>query len=213
MLTATNKYPFFDLSEIIPDVDLSYKVFQPLQPVKAGNVVPDFNLKSDYDRWQRFYSGAETHGPVLLRQLLNKPLVISFYSKHWQDQGLKQLIQLNAFQNEIKANGGNLLIINAENDDYPGKIAWANNLSLNFYFDANNEIAEKFRIYSENDPVWNKFSGIDVNVPLLATYVIDPSKQVVYDHIDLDFTGTFSSQSVLSAVYESASIRHNKKSA
>ncbi len=212
MLATANKYPFFDLLEIITEHDLSYRNFSPLQPVKAGNFIPDFTLDNEYAHWQRFYNGAETHGPILIKQLLNKPLVISFYSKHWKNFGLKQLSQLNAIQPEIKANGGSLLIITAEKDDDLIKTAWEHSLSLNFYHDQYNEIAEKFRIYSENDPAWNKFSGIDTNVPLLATYVINAAKKIVYDHIDLDFSGTFLPKDILSAVYESALI-NGKKSA
>ena len=212
MLTTTKKYPFFDLSEIIPDNDLFFKNYKTVKPTKAGNFIPDFNLQLEYGRWQRFYNGAETHGPVMLKQLLNKPLVISFYSRHWLHLGLKQLNQLNAVQHEIKANGGNLLIINAEKDDDLVKIAWENSLSLNFYHDINNELAESFRVYSENDPTWNRFSGIDTNVPLLATFVIDPSKQIAYDHIDPDFSGAISPENILSAVYHSA-LTNNRKSA
>jgi len=213
MLTATNKYPFFELFEIVPEIDLAYKPYQPLKPVKAGNFIPDLAFKSNQLRWQRFYSGTETFAPVLLRQLLNKPLVLSFYSKHWKDKGLDQLTRLSALRNEIVANGGNLLVINSENDNDLAKTAWENDLSLNFYNDEDHEIAEMFRVYSENYPVWNWFSGIDVNVPLLATYVIDPLKQVVYADANMDLTGDFSPEEILEAVYESALIRNNKRSA
>ncbi len=214
LTTANNKYPFFDLLEIIPDADISIRSFKPLRPVKAGNIIPDFTLSTEYTRWQHFYNGAPTHGPILLKQLLSRPLVISFYSRHWKQNGLDQLKQLNAAQNEIKANGGNLLIIAAEKgDEQLAKYAWENGVSLNFYYDNHNELAKKFRVYSEEDPTWNRFSGIDENVPLLATYVIDTSKQLVYDHIDRDFLGTFSVQNILSAVYESALILNSRKSA
>jgi peroxiredoxin len=213
MATPKNKYPDFDLSEIIPDNDLIYRIYQPLKPVKAGNAVPGFSLKTDYKLWRRFYNGGETHGPILTNDLLNKPLVIGFYSKHWHGAGLRQLIQLNALQNEIRANGGNLLIISAENDEALSGISWKNNLSLSFYHDIDNEIAKKFRVYSESDPAWNRFSGIDVNVPLLATYVIDPAKQIMYDNTDQHYAGSISSAEIISAVYESALIRNSRRSA
>lgn len=213
MLATTDKYPFFELSEIIPELNFEFKSYKPLKPVKVGNYIPDFTLNTVYEHWQQFYNGAETHGPVLLRHLLNKPLVISFYSYHWKDNGLNQLKQLNTLQHEIRANGGNLLIINDEKDNGLQKIAWENSLSLSFYYDKNNEIAKKFRIYSDDNPAWNRFSGIDANVPLLATYVIDPSHRVVYDHIDHDFTGTFPAKEIVSAVYESALVSNSRKSA
>jgi peroxiredoxin len=213
MLTTINKYPYFDLSEIIIERDLSYKAYKALKPVKAGNYVPDIKLDTDYANWQNFYNGAPTPGHIATRQLLSKPLVISFYSKHWQDRGIDQLKQLNALQYEIKANGGNLVIINADgpNEDL-AKIAWEHNLSLNFYFDKDNKIAEKFRVYSEEDPTWNTFAGIDVNVPLLATYVVDTAKHIVFDHVDRNLTDTFVADEILTAVYHSA-LNNSRKSA
>lgn len=202
MLAALNitKYPYFDMSELSLNPDFVLKSYQSLKPIKAGNILPDFSLQKENAKWQQFFNGAEIHGPVLLRQLLNKPLVIGFYSNHWQSYGLDLLKQLNTIQHEIKANGGNLLIISTEKEKKLEKLAWENSLSLSFYFDKDKEIAEKFRIYSEFDPIWNKFSGIDTNVPLLATYVISPSGQIEYDHIDLDFSKAFPAKEIISAV-------------
>ena len=204
MLTTADKFPAFDLSEITPEIDLSCKVYHPLEPAKVGDSVSRIVLHDDEERLQLFYNGREKQSPFTAKQLLNKPLVISFYSKHWRNTGLKQLNKLNAIQREIKANGGNLLVIAAERDDAFVKMAWDHSFSLNFYYDCESEIAEMFKVYSEHDPAWNKFSGIDVNVPLLATYVIDTSKKIVYQHIDLNFSGTFSPQDIVSAVYHSA---------
>ena len=197
MLATIDKYPFFELSEIIPELNFEFKSYKALSPVKAGNYIPDFTLNAVYEHWQQFYNGAETHGPVLLRHLLNKPLVISFYSHHWKEAGLNQLKQLNNLQHEIRANGGNLLIVNDEKDNGLQRVAWENSLSLSFYYDKNNEIAKKFRIYSEDNPAWNRFSGIDANVPLLATYIIDPSNQVVYDHVDPNFIDSFPAREII----------------
>jgi len=206
-----SKYPFFDLLEVTTDNDLPFKKLQPLKPVKAGNFVPDLKFYSDYNRWQQFYNGAETHGPISLRNLLSKPLVIAFYSHHWGEAGFAQLKQLNNIQYEIKASGGNLLIISDERTDELEKKAWEHSLSLNFYYDAEKELAQKFRVYSEDYPVWNRFSGIDENAPLLATYIIDQSKQIIYNHIDWDFLGTFSPEDIIASVYESALISNSSK--
>jgi peroxiredoxin len=207
MLAALNisKYPYFDMSEIVPEPDFAFKPYQSIKPIKAGNMLPEFTLQKENIKWQQFFNGAEIHGPVLLRELLNKPLVISFYSNLWQSYGLDLLKQLNNLQHEIKASGGNLLIISAEKEKKLEKIAWDNSLSLSFYFDTEKEIAEKFRIYSEHDPIWNRFSGIDINVPLLATYVISPSGLITYDYIDMDFAESFPTKHIISAVQRSES--------
>ena len=208
-----NKYPYFDLSEIIPEADLAFKPYKALKPVRTGNYLPNFTLQSGYGRFQHFFNGAETHGASQLRQLLSKPLVISFYAPQWRQYGLNRLKQLNAIHSEIRAGGGNLLIITAEKESGLEKIAWENNLSLNFYFDANNEIAQSLRIYSDNDPAWNKFPGIDTNVPLLATYVLDTHKQVVYDDAKVDFTEVLNTWDVIAAVYGASLAGSFKKSA
>ena len=213
MLTSVNKYPYFDLSEIIPDPDYTVKSYRPLSPVKTGNFVPDFILSPQWANWQQFYNGSETHGPVLLRHLLDKPLVITFYSRHWKSLGIDHLKQLNAIQHEIKANGGNLLIITDEQTDELQTIAWQHSLSLNFYYDGDNGIAKKFRIYSDENPAWNRFSGVDENVALLATYVIDASRQVVFDHLNLNFNELFPAREIISYVYLTALVNNRKKSA
>jgi peroxiredoxin len=110
------------------------------------------------------------------------------------------LKQLNTIQGEIKANDANLLVISAEKERKLEKIAWDTSLSLSFYIDKTNEIAAKFGVYAENDPVWDWFSGIDTNVPLLATYVIASYGRVLYDYIEWDFSGAFPSGELLSAV-------------
>lgn len=198
------KYPYFDLLEIVADFDLHRKNFKPLRPVRSGNIVPGFNLNRDSNRWQHFFNGAETHGPILLRQLLSKPLTLFFYSVHWKDHGIDLLKTLNALQYEIKANGGNLLIISAEKTEELEKIVWDNSLSLNFYHDPNNEIARQFRIFSEEDPAWNKFSGVDANVPLPATYVLSANGQVLFAHTDVDPDNAYPVREVLAAVYQAA---------
>jgi peroxiredoxin len=214
MLTTINKYPYFDLSEIITENDLTYKHYQKLNPVKTGNLIPDINLLTDYKRWKQFYNGTPTNGAISLRHLFGKPLTIAFYSKHWGEHGINQLIQLNGLQTEIKANGGNLLILTDEiNDKELSNITWEHSLSLNFYYDINNEIAKKFRVYSEQDPTWNTFAGVDVNIPRLAIYVIDTDRHVVYDHVDTTLQKKFIADDLINAVYGAALITIHKKSA
>lgn len=208
MLAAVKytNYPFFDVSELVSEPDPVFNRFQRIQPLKAGNKLPDYSLNKENSKWQQFFNGAEVHGPVLLRQLLNKPLVIGFYSNYWNGHGLDLLKQLNAIQHDIKANSGNLLVICSEKNSRLEKIVWDNNLSLSFYLDSEKEIAEKFGVYSDKDPIWNKFSGIDINIPLLATYVVSPSGYIEYDHIDNDFSKTFPSKDIVSAVQRAGSI-------
>ncbi|GAA4083828.1 redoxin domain-containing protein [Mucilaginibacter panaciglaebae] len=214
MLSTINKYPFFDLSEVILENEFNPKTYQRLKPVKTGNLIPDINLVTDFQRWKNFYNGAPANGPISLKHLYGKPLTIAFYSTHWGNRGIELLKRLSAIQNEIKANGGNLLVLTDDtNDEQLARITWEHSLSLNFYHDIANKIAGKFRIYSEKHPTWNTYSGIDANIPLLAIYVIDTDRHIAYHYIDHDLESNFWPDDIIAAVYESSLAGVRKKSA
>lgn len=214
MLSATNKYPFFDLSEVIVENEFNPKIYQKLKPVTRGNLVPDINLVTDFKRWKNFYNGSPTNGPISLKHLYGKPLALAFYSIHWGNRGIEQLKRLNTIQNEIKANGGNLLVITSDaKSEQLARLTWEHSLSLNFYHDIDNKIAAKFRIYSEKDPAWNTYAGIDVNIPLLSVYVIDTDRHVAYHYIDKDLESNFAADDIIAAVYQSSLAGSRKKSA
>lgn len=197
MLSVAYQFPVFDFSELVREPAIAPK-YQPLQPLQAGQLTPDLKLINKNGTWLsskiRNYEGH-----VFTQQLLNKPLVISFYAEPWNRKGVYILKKLKAIQNEILAAGGNLLIITAEGPFTQTELNWKHEFNFSFYHDVNHEIAKKFKIYGDEDPIWNKFSGIDVNVPLLATYVLSPTGQIVYDHIDTAFNGTFPSKEIINA--------------
>jgi len=175
--------------------------------VRNGDLVPDFSLSRDNDRWLQYFNGAEIHGPAIHHQLHGKPLVISFYAAAWQKHGTTALRQLNALQQEVKLNGGNLLVITPDGSEHLSAVAWEQNLSLTFYLDQDNVLSRKFRVYSDEDPLWNKFSGIDANAPLLATYVISAYGRILFDYIESDFADEFPSKNIISSVYHAGVLR------
>jgi len=212
-MSLKTKYPYFDSLEILLENDFAFKPYKPLIPVKAGNFVPDFTFSKEFGRWQQYTNGADSHGLIPFSKLKSKPVVIAFYSQHWGQHGINQLLALNELQHEVKAIGGQLIVISPEKETLLNKLAWEHNLSLTFYFDLNNEIARQFRVYDEASPVWNRFSGVDENVPLLATYVLNASKNILYDHIDYDFESPFVADDILAAVYEASHFAADRKSA
>ncbi|PTR01610.1 peroxiredoxin [Mucilaginibacter yixingensis] len=194
-------FPNFELIEIVNELELPFNKRRPLQPLKTGAVVRNFGLDKAFNNWRHFYNGSASYGHLLVRKLLSKPLVISFWSPQWGEYGVSHLRQLNNLQQEIRALGGNLLIITS--DATPKQIediTWANSLSLSFYIDADNTLGKAFGIYSEQNPAWNRYSGIDNNISLLATYVLDAGQQVIYDHIDTDVYQSVNSNFLLAAV-------------
>lgn len=205
MTTTILKYPSFDLLEVNIDRDLSYKSYQSLKPVKRGDTISRLGFDFAYSRWQNFLSGTTDDTFVATKQLYGRPLVISFYSERWHGKGVEYLKQLNNLHQEVKTNGGNLIVISAEGfSEEFAAMALSHNLSLTFYFDQNNELAEQMGVYSENDPIWNWFAGIDHNAPLLSTFVVANENVIVFDHNYRDYDEVLLSRDLVKAVSDAA---------
>ncbi|GAA4314875.1 hypothetical protein GCM10023149_11220 [Mucilaginibacter gynuensis] len=208
MLASVN-YPVFEHPTEISASAYTYD--HAFSPVREGHFV-SFNLLNDLSRWQHFYNGAEIRGPFITKNLFARPLVIAFYSNYWGKGSLEQLKHFNEIQHEIKAYGGNLLVIADERDIKLEKLAWEHSLSLNFYFDTDGGMAEKFRVYPGGTTAWNRLSVIDPHIHLPAVYVLNAARQVVYHHIDHDLQGNYPEKDIINAVHQ-AVLADNKRSA
>ncbi|TZF82208.1 redoxin domain-containing protein [Pedobacter sp. BS3] len=192
MLSFIHKFTDYIFSDIT-DTRI-YEEVKRIEPVRAGEFIPDFNLQREKGKWEATQFRSH-NGFITLKNLLNKPLVVVFYSAYWNKYGNELLKTISSLQDNIKLFGGNLLIVSAENIKYTDRFN-----GLNVYYDENNALAGKFGLYTEDDPIWNRFSGIDVNIPLLSVYVIAPSRQVVYDYVE-GASDDFSSTDLLTAVH------------
>ncbi|RCH56044.1 hypothetical protein DJ568_04660 [Mucilaginibacter hurinus] len=210
MLSAINKYPHFNRYDIPNQIEFGHKSYQPLSPAKPGDYV-SFDFKNHQSAWQRFYNGATARGFNEIEALLQKPLIVSFCSPQWGSHADKNIETLNHLQAAINASGGSLLIVSPE--EHTEKLAWEHSLTLNIYLDPEHSIAKSFGVFAEDSPAWDTFSGVDVNVPLLATYVIDTSKRVVWRHIERNLDGNPFTGGMLSAVNHAALNDNRKRSA
>jgi len=208
------KFPAFDLLETTPELTYTPQAYEKLNPVKAGHVLHEL-LNHQPPQTINALSGAYslTQGSVSV-PYLNKILVVYFYSRHWGNVSLEHLKQLNAIRNEVKYHDGNLVIIDS---DGPGsslqQLLWNNNLSLPVYADHDHRIAGLFGIYAENSPTWNRYAGIDENIPLPATFVLDHFLKVVFDHSNEDISIDLQANDIVSAVYQSNHYQAGRKSA
>lgn len=206
-------YPDFELVEAETELLLQFKKYRQLSPLQVGSTSPEFTFTNNFNTWQQFFNGAETYNHLVIRQLLSKPLVLSFYSHQWQHEGLDFIKELNRINAEIRANGGNMVVIADSRSAELQKLAWDNNLTLNFYFDADRSLAEKFGVYHKDSPVWERFSGIDAHVPLLASFVVNPYRQVLYSHSNWHAESKFDSDKLLEEVYQAGLYLNTRRSA
>lgn len=213
MSSINKKYPQFELLELEPELEFGVKKYRSLSPIKKGNNVPNLSFVNDINLWQQYVNGGVSYQYFSTRQLLHKPLVVAFFSDEWNQDGLAFIRQLNALNAEIKANGGNLVVVTGKRNVKLEKLAWDNSLTLNFYFDATHELATKFGVYHQQSPVWERFSGVDADVALLAAYVVNPHSQVVFSYSNWTPEKTLDTAELLDKVYQSGLYFNSKKSA
>lgn len=213
MSSNINHYPDFELIEIQSELLLHFKKYRLLSPLKAGDTVSEFTFTNNFNTWQQFFDGAETYNHLAIRQLLNKPLVISFYSYHWQKDGLEFIKELNRINTEIRANGGNMIVVAEGRSAELQKLAWDNSLTLNFYFDTDRKLAEKFGVYHKNSPVWERFSGIDADVPLLASFAVSPHRQVLFSYSNWNADSKLNTDKLIGEIYQARLYLNTRRSA
>ncbi|MDB5111069.1 MAG: hypothetical protein JWR67_2183 [Mucilaginibacter sp.] len=214
MIARNKRTASFDLSELIAELEIPFEKRESIKPLKTGNYVYDLILKKENINRQQAFKGGATQSSVVFRKLSGKPLVISFYSSQWQEYGLNHLKQLNKLQREVNALGGNILIITPDAmDNTLEEIIWNHSLYLNFYYDQDNQVAKQLKVYADHDPAWNRYPGIEVNIPLLATYILDASRQIIFDHVDQTLEEGIPSEALLDALYPNSVYELKSKSA
>lgn len=165
--------------------------------LEEGDLAPFFLFNSN--NWVTTpINGLDTNNNVKLSDIYEKPLLVFFYSGEWKGYATELLNQINKARRETNTN---ILIVS------PDSLTSLQHLEITFgvdiysYQDKQNQLAEKFGIWSEDEPIWNKISGINRNVPLLSAFVVDQQGQIGFSYIERfeDELGIRDLQTALSA--------------
>lgn len=127
---------------------------------------------------------------------IDRPLVVVFYSQHWNQYGERLLQDLLDLHADIRVMGGELLLVSGEAEKQP--------LPFASIHDQHQHIAAKAGIYSATDPIWDRVAGIEADVPVPAVYVVTPGFKITYSDVDLWFEKTLQRRELLSAVYDAS---------
>lgn len=174
----------------------------------AGDKVPPLFFHEDEIIRNADLAAPNKQGFVALVELLERPLVLSFFSIHWNDYGVQHLKTLQALHASVQAAGGTLLVLTAEDKRFIQPLIEEHGLTFDIIHDKDNAVSEKLGLYFEADPLWDKVSGIDENVPVPATYVVNPAKNIVFGESDTYLQRTLDHNGLLQAVEQAA--RNNK---
>ena len=171
-----------------------------IKPIVAGSTFPLFHLHKD-DFVVPFSFLCQENSYIVGSELLNQPLVLAFYSIHWNDYGINYLEQLESLHADIQVMGGQLLVVSADDrKELEAELA-KHNYTFPLAIDHNHQIARGAGIYAETDPLWDRVSGIEENAPLPAVYVIGQSQRLTYAFIDHYFDKEINVRELLSEVY------------
>ncbi|MDB9518758.1 peroxiredoxin-like family protein [Roseofilum reptotaenium CS-1145] len=159
------------------------------QTLKVGDTIPDFTLPN------------ATGQPVSIKELLTKgPVAIAFYRGGWCPYCNLELQALQNALASIEETGATLVAISPETPDNSLTTQEKNELAFPVLSDVDNQVARQFglvfKLPASLLPIYQSF-GIDVaahngndhfELPIPATYVIQPNGEIVYAFTDVDYT-------------------------
>lgn len=169
------------------------------QPLLTADNVPYFSLTQESDQ-QHGISTAHIPGQTtsVLDLIREKPLVISFYCPCWGRYAKPYLDQLTALSGQLQAIGAELLVFS--NEPLRSLLRQEPTIDFRVAYDARFSIARQFGIYSDEDPIWDRISGISDDVFTPALYVVGPNRVIVHHFLDENFDQTIQFSAVLAAV-------------
>jgi peroxiredoxin len=210
MLNNNLKYPAFDTIELTTELEFNSQAYTKLRPTKPGDFIS--GLSQANNKWHPIFDENIYNQSGITFSYTKKPLVLYFYSSQWGATSIAHLKQLNGVQQQIQYHYGNLLVV-TDNDDDIKKALWDHSLSLQYYNDSKHQLSRLLGIYADTSPAWNRYAGVDQNVPLPSVYVLDSFRQVAFAHANEDILTGLPLNYITEAVYQSNKYLSNKKSA
>lgn len=168
---------------------------------KAGDVAPEFSLK-----------GADGKSIALKKLLKKGPVVLVFYRGGWCPYCNLQLRDLQKHLSEIRARGAQLVAVSPQTPDASLSTSEKAGLTFTVLSDVGNKVARTFGIvYPIPDDLKAIYTGfgLDLNksngdgpweLPLAATYVIQPDGKISYAFIDADYRKRPDTEDVIAAL-------------
>ncbi|HVI46862.1 MAG TPA: redoxin domain-containing protein [Chitinophaga sp.] len=192
-------YRYADLDQPIPESFPSpVKNRVKIAPATAGQYFPEFFIEEEQIINR---GGLLTHVKqgASLHEFTAQPLVLAFYSLHWNSYSDIYLEELKVSHSAIEAIGTRLLVVSDE-DKATFNDFHRQQLPFDIVADAEHRIATEAGIYRDTDPIWGRVSGVNADVPIPAVYLIAPSLEITHAFTDPYFQGRLSVARVLEAV-------------
>lgn len=197
--------------ELITDPEYDFKPFQKLSPLKAG--APGLALSQIRVTGHRFFDEIILNNTAQTFSYNHKPLLLYFFEEQWGQVAQNHLRQLNEARQAFYANNINLLVVTAGSLSTFLELSTKEDLFIEVFEDAGNEIAKLLNLYSEQSPTWSNYSGIEDHIALPGLYLLGGAHQIVLDFPNENIESFLPLESIIPAVHGSNAYWENKKSA
>ncbi|WP_291911462.1 redoxin domain-containing protein [Chitinophaga sp. CB10] len=172
-----------------------------IAPLGAGQQFPEFYLEADQVIKD---AGLLTQG-ASIHTLTAQPLVVVFYSIHWNGYADELLDQVIALHPAIEAAGAKLLLISSEGRKQFEAVN-KQEIPFDVVYDRDFAIARKAGIYKQSDPIWGFVAGVNEDVPVPAVYIITPALEIRYAFADKYLEHQLQPAELLAAIENRAAI-------
>ncbi|MBN8822696.1 MULTISPECIES: redoxin domain-containing protein [unclassified Spirosoma] len=156
-------------------------------PLLTGDLAPFFSLTGAANDWRVSVFGQKlTEQATSIFDLVGtRPLVVSFYCPCWGRYAKPYLESLVRLHQRLLSEDAELVVFSNESPKVLAR--QIPDLDFRVAFDAESAVAQRFGVYSEDDPVWERISGISEEAFTPALYVIGPDRQIAYHFLDDNF--------------------------
>lgn len=171
-----------------------------IKPLVTGDLAPFFSLAGAAGNWQTsVFAQKSAERTTSVSDLISgRPLVVSFYCPCWGRYAqpyLDSLVQLNQ---DLLLAGAELVVFSNESPRVLER--QVKGLDFRVAYDAESTVAQRFGIYSEDDPVWERVSGISDEAFTPALYVIGPNRRIAYHFLDENFDRSLDQDTIFNVV-------------
>lgn len=172
-----------------------------VQPLGRGDVAPFFSLAGAPGNWRASVFGQRlSDGATSVLDLVHtRPLVVSFYCPCWGRYARPYLESLIRLNQTLLAAGAELLVFSNESPSVLTK--QVPGIDFRLAYDAESLVAQRFGVYSDDDPVWERISGISEEAFTPALYVIGPDRRITWHFLDDNFDQTLDQEAIAEVVH------------
>lgn len=173
-----------------------------MQPLVTGDLAPFFSLAGAPSDWRASVFGHKNqeHTTSVLDLVSARPLVISFYCPCWGRYARPYLDSLVRLHQHLLVADAELVVFSNESPKVLAR--QMNGLDFRVAYDAESAVAQRFGVYSEDDPVWERVSGISDEAFTPALYVIGPDRRIAYHFLDENFDQPIDQNVVFNVIRE-----------